>query len=97
MIGVIASVIGLFLGIGLAKGLNWLFKLLDLELPTTGLVFATRTVIVALLVGVVVTLVAGLAPALRATRVPPISAVREGATPPRGALRTATGRTSPAS
>jgi putative ABC transport system permease protein len=84
VIGVIASVIGLFLGIGLAKLLNWLFKLLDLELPTTGLVFSMRTVIVALLVGVVVTLVAGLAPALRATKVSPISAVREGATLPPG-------------
>jgi putative ABC transport system permease protein len=84
VIGVIASVIGLFLGIGLAKALNWFFKLLDLELPTTGLVFSLRTVIVALLVGVVVTLVAGLAPALRATKVSPISAVREGATLPPG-------------
>ncbi len=83
-IGVVASVIGLFLGIGLAKALNWLFKLLDLELPTTGLVFSLRTVIVALVVGIVVTLVAGLAPALRATKVPPISAVREGATLPPG-------------
>ena len=85
-IGLIASVIGLFLGVALAKGLNVLFKALDLELPTTGLVFSLRTVIVALLVGVIVTLVAGLAPALRATRVPPISAVREGATPPPGRL-----------
>ena len=85
-IGAIASVIGLFLGVALAKGLNALFKALDLELPTTGLVFSLRTVIVALVVGIVVTLVAGLAPALRATRVSPISAVREGAVPPSGRL-----------
>jgi putative ABC transport system permease protein len=85
-IGLIASVIGLFLGVALAKGLNALFKALDLELPTTGLVFSLRTVIVALLVGIIVTMVAGLAPALRATRVPPISAVREGAQPPPGRL-----------
>ncbi|MFN2472172.1 MAG: ABC transporter permease [Gaiellaceae bacterium] len=84
VIGALSSVIGLFLGVGLAKLLNWLFRLLEIELPTTGLVFSTRTVIVALAVGVVVTLVAGLAPALRATRVPPISAVREGATLPSG-------------
>ncbi len=36
------------------------------------------------LVGTLVTLVAGLFPAIRATRVPPIAAVREGATMPRG-------------
>jgi putative ABC transport system permease protein len=86
VIGAISSVIGLFLGVLLAKGLNAFFKALDLALPTTGLVFGLRTVIVSLLVGIVVTLVAGLAPALRATRVPPISAVREGATLPTGRL-----------
>src|SRR4029077_6910931 len=42
-------------------------------------VFKERTVVVALLVGVIVTLIAAIRPALRATRVEPISAVREGA------------------
>jgi putative ABC transport system permease protein len=86
LIGALSSVIGLFLGLALAKGLNALFKALELDLPTTGLVFQTRTVVVALIVGVVVTVVAGMAPAIRATRVPPISAVREGATLPRGRM-----------
>ena len=86
VIGVISSIVGLFLGLALAKGLNSLFKALSLDLPTTGLVFSMRTVIVAMLVGVIVTLLAGLAPALRATRVPPIAAVREGATLPRSRL-----------
>ena len=86
VIGVISSVIGLFLGLALAKGINALFVALEIDLPTTGLVFAPRTVIVSLLVGVVVTLLAGLAPALRATRVPPIAAVREGAALPRSRL-----------
>jgi putative ABC transport system permease protein len=86
VIGLIASVIGLLLGLALAKGLNSLFVALNLDLPSTGLVFAPRTVIVSLLVGVVVTLLAGLAPAVRATRVPPIAAVREGATLPRSRL-----------
>ncbi len=83
VIGVLASVIGLFLGFGLARGLNALFDALGLGLPTTAMVYATRTFVASLLVGVVVTLVAGLAPAIRATRVPPIAAVREGATLPR--------------
>ena len=86
VIGVIASLVGLALGVLLAKGLNALFDALGGGLPTTSLVFGTRTVLVSLLVGVVVTLLAGLFPALRATRVPPISAVREGATLPRGRL-----------
>ena len=86
LIGVIASLVGLALGVLLAKGLNALFDALGGGLPTTSLVFGTRTIIVSLLVGVVVTVLAGLFPALRATRVPPISAVREGATLPRGRL-----------
>ena len=84
VIGVLASLVGLGLGYLLAKGLNALFEALDLSLPQTDLVFATRTVVVSLVVGILVTLLAGLFPALRATRVPPISIVREGATLPKG-------------
>jgi putative ABC transport system permease protein len=82
VMGVIASVIGLFLGLGLAKVLFWLFDAVGFTLPNTGLLFETRTIVVALLVGVLVTLAASLRPAIRATRVPPIAAVREGATLP---------------
>ena len=84
VIGLGASIVGLFSGLGLAVGLNALFKALNLDLPQTQTVFATRTIVVSLLVGTLVTLVAGLFPAIRATRVPPIAAVREGATLPRG-------------
>jgi putative ABC transport system permease protein len=84
VIGLAASVVGLFSGLGLAVGLNELFKALNLDLPQTQTVFATRTIVVSLLVGTLVTLIAGLFPAVRATRVPPIAAVREGATLPRG-------------
>ena len=83
VIGVIASVIGLFTGLLLAEGLQALFRGLGLDLPQAGTVFATRTIVVSLLVGVLITLLAGLFPAIRATRVPPIAAVREGATLPR--------------
>jgi putative ABC transport system permease protein len=86
VIGLLASIVGLFAGLGLAVGLNALFIALNLDLPQTETVFATRTIVVSLVVGTGVTLLAGLAPALRATRVPPIAAVREGATIPRSAL-----------
>ena len=86
VIGLLASVIGLFCGLGLAVGLNELFAALNLDLPQTETVFATRTIVVSLLVGTLITLFAGLSPALRATRVPPIAAVREGAKLPRSAL-----------
>ncbi len=86
VIGLVASVIGLFAGLGLAVGLNQLFIALNAELPQTDTVFATRTIVVSILVGTLVTLFAGLSPAFRATRVPPIAAVREGATLPRSAM-----------
>ena len=82
--GVVASVIGLFLGLALAKGLFWLFDAVGFTLPNSGLVLETRTIVVALARGIVVTLIASIFPALRATRVPPIAAVREGATLPPG-------------
>jgi putative ABC transport system permease protein len=84
VVGTVASVIGLFLGLLLAKGLFWLFDAVGFTLPNTGLVFEPRTIVVALLAGILVTLLASLRPAVRATRVPPIAAVREGATLPSG-------------
>jgi putative ABC transport system permease protein len=84
VVGLLASVIGLFLGLALAKGLEALFRALNLDLPLADTVFATRTIVVALLVGTLITVLAGLFPAIRATRVPPIAAVREGAELPRG-------------
>ena len=82
VVGILASVLGLFLGLGLANVLFSLFDAVGFTLPNTGLVFETRTIVVSLLVGILVTLVASLRPAIRATRVPPIAAVREGATLP---------------
>ncbi|HEX3807774.1 MAG TPA: FtsX-like permease family protein, partial [Gaiellaceae bacterium] len=82
VIGVVASVIGLFLGLALAKGLEALFSGLGIDLPHGNTIFATRTIIVSLVVGTFVTVLASLMPALRATRVEPIAAVREGVLPP---------------
>ena len=83
VVGVIASVVGLFLGLGLALGLNELLAATGVDLPQSGLVFSTRTIVVSLLVGTLIALLASLRPAIRATRVPPIAAVREGAVLPK--------------
>lgn len=80
--GMLGSVVGLFLGLGLAKGLNALFVAFGIDLPQVGTVFATRTIVVSLVLGAVVTLFASIRPALRATRVQPIAAVREGSVLP---------------
>ena len=62
VIGAVASVIGLFAGLGLAKLLFKLFDAVGFTLPNSGLIFETRTIVVALLVGILVTLVASLRP-----------------------------------
>jgi putative ABC transport system permease protein len=82
VVGTAASIVGLVSGLLLAKGLFNLFDLVGFTLPNQGLLLETRTIVVSLLVGILVTLLASLRPALRATRVPPIAAVREGATLP---------------
>ncbi len=84
VIGILAAVTGLFLGLGLAKGLFRLFDAVGFTLPNSGIVFGTSTIVISLAAGIIVTLIASLRPALRATRVPPIAAVREGATLPVG-------------
>jgi putative ABC transport system permease protein len=84
MLGVVGAVLGLLLGLLLAPALNQLFIAFGAELPTNGTVLEARTVIVSLLVGIVVTVLAGIFPAVRATRVPPLAAMREGVQiPPR--------------
>jgi putative ABC transport system permease protein len=83
-IGALASVIGIGVGLGLGVGLFKLFDLVGFTLPNNGLVLHQRTVIVALLVGILVTVIASLRPAFRATRVPPIAAAREGSELPPG-------------
>jgi putative ABC transport system permease protein len=83
MLGIVGAVLGLVGGIALAPGLNALFKAFGADLPNNGTVIETRTIVVSLLVGVLVTVAAGLIPALRATRVPPLAAMREGIVIPR--------------
>ncbi len=78
VLGVVGSAVGLVLGIGVAAGLKALFKALGADMPTTSAVIETRTIVVSLLVGTVVTLISTFAPAIRATRVPPLAALREG-------------------
>src|SRR5829696_4777604 len=80
--GLVAAIVGLLFGLLIAKGLNALFTALGVDLPSTGTVFSMKTVIVSLLLGVGITVLATISPARRATRVPPIAAVREGAALP---------------
>ena len=76
LIGLVGAVLGVLGGLLFAKGIEALFNALGIGLPTTALVVASRTVIVAIVIGIAVTLIAVLNPALRSTRVPPIAAMQ---------------------
>jgi putative ABC transport system permease protein len=85
-VGVVASAVGLLVGVGLAMGL------LSLAQSTWGMlavpvVVGTSPVVTGLVVGVLVTVVASVAPALRASRVAPLAALRDVAVDRSGSSR----------
>ncbi|HET8583758.1 MAG TPA: ABC transporter permease [Jatrophihabitans sp.] len=77
LIGLLGSLLGLAGGIGLAYGLHALLDALNVGLPSGGLVLSTRTVVVALVLGTVVTIIAASTPARRAGRIAPVAAMRD--------------------
>jgi putative ABC transport system permease protein len=80
VIGVVASVLGFAGGIGVAVLLETLLSGLGVDLPSGSMVVEARTFAVSLAVGIGVTLLASVVPALRGSRVPPIAALRDSAT-----------------
>src|SRR5207302_4512699 len=77
IVGLLTSLAGLAFGFLLALRLKALLTAFGIELPSTTLQLLPRTVIAAFVVGVGTTLVSSIMPAIRASRVPPIAALRE--------------------
>ena len=86
LVGVIASVVGIFAGLGVAKLIALLFDAIGFGLPVGSLSLGGGTIIVAMVIGIGVTLIASFVPALRSTKIPPVAAIREGAQLPPGWL-----------
>jgi putative ABC transport system permease protein len=82
IVGLAASITGVGVGLLLAKGLQGLFSALGFDLPSTAMQIRPRTIVVSLIVGTLITVVASIAPARRASRVAPIEALRETGTAP---------------
>jgi len=79
VIGVLGAVTGLGLGVGVALLLRTLINTESFpgHLPGSGLVLAPRTVLAALLIGCVVTVLSALGPAVRAGRLAPVAALHD--------------------
>jgi len=77
LVGLIAAGLGMLAGVGLAKAVTAALDAFGADLPTSTLVIRPSTVVIALVIGLVVTIVAAVIPAVRATRVPPLAALRD--------------------
>lgn len=86
VLGVVGSTIGLGLGVLLAVALRALFAQVGLDLSGQSLVFTPRVVVAAYAVGILVTAVAALAPALRTVRIAPVQALRDDVALPEASL-----------
>jgi putative ABC transport system permease protein len=75
-IGLLASALGLLGGIGLGVGMMKLLGAVGFKIPTGPVTILTRTIVVSILGGMLITVISAVAPALRAARVPPLAAVR---------------------
>ncbi len=76
-VGLVGGLLGLLLGIGLAALLQMLLTDLAFGAAGEGVVVTPLTIVLSLAVGVIVTVVSALWPAWRASRVPPVAALRD--------------------
>jgi putative ABC transport system permease protein len=77
LVGITASIVGFGLGILLAGGLKALMTALGIDIPASSIVIPASAVIWSFVTGMVVTVVAAIAPALRAARIPPVAAMQD--------------------
>ena len=88
VVGVVASGVGLGVGVGVAIGLRRLLGAVGIDLPSNELVIAPRTIVVAIAVGLGITLISVIGPARRSTAISPMAALAASSVPPsRGGRR----------
>ena len=77
VVGLVASTVGVFAGLGLALLLKAFLSAAGFGLPASGLVFGVDTLVGGIITGTLVAVFAGLTPAIKATRIPPLAALRD--------------------
>jgi putative ABC transport system permease protein len=77
VVGLLASVAGIAGGVGFALGLPAVLRLLQIDLPSGGVILSPRTIMVAAVTGVAMTVMSAVLPAMRASRIPPLAALRD--------------------
>ena len=87
VVGLVASLLGCLLGVGVVYLLRWFFGRIGLDLGSTSLALRPSSFIIGIVLGVVVTVVASWFPARRASRIPPVAALRDDATLPSRSLK----------
>ncbi|MFI9121666.1 ABC transporter permease [Streptomyces bikiniensis] len=75
LVGLVASTVGLVLGVGLAVALRSAMNAFDLKIPAGGLVVGPAPVVSAFAVGVLITMLAAWLPGRRAAKIPPVAAM----------------------
>ncbi|MGV9891984.1 ABC transporter permease [Streptomyces sp. NPDC003395] len=75
VVGTVAGVAGLAAGIGIGAGMRSLMGAFDATVPDGPLVISPTTVVAALAVGVLVTMLAAWLPGRRAAKIPPVAAM----------------------
>jgi putative ABC transport system permease protein len=86
-VGLVGSTVGLGLGYVLALGLRWLFGQFGLDLSRAAFPMTWAAVVWSYVIGIGVTAVAAVLPARRASRIPPIAALRDDVAMPESSVR----------
>jgi putative ABC transport system permease protein len=86
-VGVFGSTVGIGVGYLLAIGLKWLFGVIGLDIGSATFPLKVRTIVISYVVGLVVTMIAAYLPARRASRIPPVAAMRDDVALPESSLR----------
>ena len=87
LVGLFGSTVGLGLGYLLARGLQLLFGAVGFDLSRATFPVGLRTIVASYVVGLVVTALAAYLPARRASRIPPVAALRDDVALPESSLR----------